>query len=222
MGWTSLSRQKGLTDREFFENEFPTMLGAHGRIVACATMPGSEGRVFYAAVANTSDAPRKPGETWALVVLMHWTPRSCWNFAYKEMSEESGPSEANAPAAVLDALTATGNDYAIEWRAACRANLAARAARPKVKPGDTVVFAVPMTFNSGRTLSELVFVGRNVFAVPGGGGQCQVSKWRERAFTVQPAPPRAAGVCSQCGPGHDRGDGRCGRHGKRIAAAAVR
>jgi hypothetical protein len=28
----------------------------------------------------------------------------------------------------------------------------------------------------------------------------------------------SAGVCSQCKPGHDRGDGRCGRHGKTIDA----
>jgi hypothetical protein len=29
------------------------------------------------------------------------------------------------------------------------------------------------------------------------------------------------GECSQCSPGHDRGDGRCARHGKTIAALAA-
>lgn len=32
---------------------------------------------------------------------------------------------------------------------------------------------------------------------------------------------RAARVCSQCGPGHDDGTGRCERHGKLIAGLAV-
>jgi len=62
MGWTTLHRNPGMSDREFFETEFPNALTRDGEILACATV----GRVFYAAVRT-----RESGQVWALVVLLH-------------------------------------------------------------------------------------------------------------------------------------------------------
>jgi len=187
MGWTGLHRQPGLSDREFFEREFPIALGEHGQIVACATRPGMDGnRVFYAAVRNNPDAPHAPGQTWALVVLTHRSG-GYHNFAYKEMGETMGPAEDDAPAAVLDALTPTDNQWANEWRGRCRANLARRAARPTVKRGDVVGFAQPLAFANGETLSELVFVERTTFTKPDSAVRYRVPRWREREHTVRKA-----------------------------------
>jgi hypothetical protein len=96
MGATSVHREPGMTDREFFEGELPETLTQRGEILACASV----GNVFYAAVRNNED-----GRVWALVVLMTRT-RDYWNFTYKEMSEREGPCRASrCPAKVLDLLS---------------------------------------------------------------------------------------------------------------------
>ncbi len=193
MGSTSLRRPAGLSDREFFEREFPTTLGERGRIVACATQRvvggGEWHRVFYAAVRNTDDAPHAPGQTWALVVLMHWQRgrNVHFNFTYKDLSDESGPGEDEAPAAVLDALSPTDHEYALDWRKRCRANLAWAAAQPRAKRGDVVVFLHPLRFGNGETLTDLVLVERSTFTRPGTSFRYRVPNWRRRVYTVRAA-----------------------------------
>lgn len=64
-----------------------------------------------------------------------------------------GPAEADAPAAVLDALTPTDNEDALEWRRRCRANLAHRAAVRQrlrgVTDGVVIRTAVLLPFENG-------------------------------------------------------------------------
>ena len=146
MGWTGMHREKGLSDREFFEREFPVMLTQRGRIVACA----SKGGVFYAAVRNHDDADYMPGKTWALVVLKQWS-RGEWNFAYKEMSEAMGPAEDECPPHILDLLSPTHSQWANEWRQRCRA-VAEKQARSKLTAGDVIVMARALTFTNGQSV----------------------------------------------------------------------
>lgn len=127
MGWTSYHRPVGETDRDHFSREL--LRDSDHEIVECATVR----RVFYAAVRTKST-----GEVWALIVLIRRSPGGDFNFAYKDMSETMGPAEASAPAKVLDALSPTTNEYALEWRAKCRERLTRRAeVRRRVK--DVVV-----------------------------------------------------------------------------------
>ena len=180
MGWTGTYRAPGITDRAFFEREFPTMLTQYGEVVACATVRGA----FYAAVRNNDTGPYLPGETWALVVLIR-RGRGDYNFTYKEMDENMGPGVDDAPAAVLDALSPTDHEHAAPWRARCRANLAAKAARPTVKRGSTVTFAVPVTFISGATLQTFTFVERSTFQ--NDTRRYHIRSWRARQYAVRSA-----------------------------------
>src|SRR3546814_944011 len=70
-----------------------------------------------------------PGIGFALVCLVRWNPRSRdgHQFGYKDMSENMGPCEADCPAAILELLSPTDHEYALDWRARCRANLVLRA-----------------------------------------------------------------------------------------------
>lgn len=174
MGWTSMHREPGQSDRAFFETEFPQTLTVQGEIVACATVNS----VFYAAVRNHADS-----RVWALVVLIKRT-RDYYNFTYKEMDESVGPADHGAPAAVLDALTETEHEYALAWRAKCREMLARRAAAAKVKPGDTVTFAQPLQFQNGDELSTFKFRRRSTFFSPETLGTYHITGWRDRTFTV--------------------------------------
>jgi hypothetical protein len=179
VGWTTLHRKPGMSDREFFENEFPTTLVEHGEIVACSTVRN----VFYAAVRNNDKAAYEPGKTWALVVLIQRT-RGHYNFGYKEMDETMGPYESHAPAKVLDALSSTDNENAIAWRQDCRTNLAAKATRSKVQRGDTVIFDPPIAFTDGTTHSRMIFESHSTFASPETYLRYRVSNWRQHSYTV--------------------------------------
>lgn len=166
MGATGTHREKGMSDREFFEKELPIGLTQHGRVLDCATMPtsGEWQRVFYAAVQNNDDAPYAPGKTWALVVLMHWSPNADYfNFTYKDMSDESGPAEDLCPARILDLLSPTDSEYAVEWRKRCREN-AAKKARAKLKVGDVIAFDSPYTFANDRKVRRFRFLGKRAWA----------------------------------------------------------
>ncbi len=186
MGWTTTFREPGMSDRAFFEREFTAFGSGRREILACATVRN----VFYAAVRENGPIPEgggKLGEVWALVVLMQRT-RGVMNFGYKDMSESMGPVEAKAPASVLDQLTPTTNEYALEWRRRCREAIAYRAALPKVKRGDTVTFARPLTFGNGATVSTFTFLERTTFrAEEGNAFVCRIPKWRDRAHTVTQA-----------------------------------
>lgn len=46
-----------------------------------------------------------------------------FNFSYKDMCESAGPYRYNCPKGILDLLTATDNEYAINWRNKCRENI---------------------------------------------------------------------------------------------------
>lgn len=116
MGWIAYHRPDGENDREQFQRELFT--NTDDEIVKCA----SKNNVFYAAVRTEST-----GEVRALVVLMrHVSGERNFNFNYKDLEESAGPVAAEAPAEVLDALTPTDNEYALDWRKRCRENLIAK------------------------------------------------------------------------------------------------
>lgn len=190
MGWVSYHRAKGETDRAHFEREL--LRNPDYEIVQCA----SKNRVFYAAVRTIST-----GEVWALVVLMQWT-RGQFNFAYKDLDETMGPAAADAPAAVLDALTPTDHDYAVEWRERCRANLARRAAARErlrgVTDGVIIRTATPLRFENGlqaRLFRCVHRAGRTIRwqAITDEGTRfpCRLgARWAEQ-YTWEIAPPAA-------------------------------
>lgn len=192
MGWVSYYRAKGETDRTHFEREL--LSGPDYEIAQCASI----NRVFYAAVRTIST-----GEVWALVVLMRWT-RGRFNFAYKDLDETMGPAEADAPAAVLDALTPTDHEYALEWRQRCRANLAHRAAarqrQREVTAGVVIQTAAALLFENGlqARLFECVHrSGRRIRwqAITDDGTRfpCRLgSRWAER-YSWEIIPAAAAG-----------------------------
>lgn len=134
MGTIGTERPKGVTNRKFFEDELMSsdyvVLKDH-----------SAGGYWYAAIQD-----RRTGEVFAAVVKYYWVNsryEPC-NFFYKSMDETMGPFAWDAPDALLDLLSPTGNEYALEWRSKCRENNAAKNQRRKtlkrvdLQPGDRV------------------------------------------------------------------------------------
>lgn len=96
-------------------------------------------KTFYAAVERI-DKTSGAREVWAAVFLLGYWRSGNENFGWKDMDETMGPVEAQCPERILDLLTPTDNENALDWRARCRAYHAARKSRPKIAVGCTVVY----------------------------------------------------------------------------------
>jgi hypothetical protein len=172
MGWYYQQRDKGQSNKDYFEREFPSI-----RILDCATVK----HTFYAA-AERRDSP---GEVFALVILINWAPGDRFNFGYKDMDETMGPCECECPARILDLLTPTASEWANTWRASCRAHADKMAAKPRVKTGDLVRFATPIRFTSGVELDTFRFEKRSTFTDVGGYRRFNLGgDWRQLEFEI--------------------------------------
>lgn len=123
MGWTYTANrfysEADLT--EFFQEN---LIGS--TILASAVVDN----VFYAAVSS----PKKPAKVWAYIALLDFLEEDededGMRFGFKEMDETSGPAARTCPAKILDLLTPTDHQWALEWRFACRQNLAGELTSP--------------------------------------------------------------------------------------------
>ena len=193
MGWlfmpfTSMgghTSAKSYLDAQFTYERTQEDGSKRGLKVLASSCPAN--RVYYAAAQVMTDGIG--GEVFAVVCLVRWNPRSAdgHQFGYKDMDESMGPCEADCPARVLDLLTPTDRDHAIEWRARCRANLVQRAR--KLADGDRIRLPDPMTFTDGHVAQEFLVCkrGRRTFLRdPETGGFYRISRFMQRPWTIVP------------------------------------
>jgi len=171
MGWTLIEyRPPGESHESFFARE---LLGPGQEIIAAAHVAGIGG-TFYAAVREEVS-----GEVWALVVLT--SGRSGSRFGWKEMQEFQGPPPCDCPAHVLDVLSPTTNEHALEWRSRCRARLQEMAA---VIPGVRIRFEFNYLTPEGPCCDfEVVEPERDRFRGPG-ETVYRLTGWRRENFEV--------------------------------------
>jgi hypothetical protein len=179
-----------MSDRAFFEQEFPLGLTEHGRVLDCATVANT----FYAVVQNNESAGGIDADrAWMLVVLIQRTRAEYFNFTYKEMSEEMGPNEARCPRRLLELieiLRPEPGEYAANWRKSCWENIHKADAAKQVKAGTHVFFKNAITFTDDTTASEFQFVKRSTFrkcinGIPG-YGLYRITNWRQKSFALEP------------------------------------
>jgi len=141
MGWLYMKSLKGHSGpRQYLDAQFtherPDLIS---KVLRSALV---DMRVYYAAVEQVRVATGQR-EVWAAICLVRYNPRDPegYIFGYKDMEESMGPCESNCPAPILDLLTPTDREYAVQWRARCRENTVARRTRaskrePARWPGD--------------------------------------------------------------------------------------
>lgn len=178
MGSIFTHRDKGISNDEWFAKE---CFGEGRTILASATIKGT----YFAAVREDAT-----GEVWAAVILTYRSPRSHHNFGWKSMTETMGPGDYDCPAKVLDLLTETDDKYALEWRAACRARIAKKAALPKLVDGMKIRIPAGLTFiphGVRHDCYEFTYVKhprrRNVFRTEQ-GFLVRLPDWQNYSFEV--------------------------------------
>jgi hypothetical protein len=177
------------TPRAYLDNQFTYLREDHRLTVLASSMVGS---TYYAACERVES--NKDREVFAIVCLTKHNPRSTDGhvFGYKDMTEYMGPCESECPASILDALTDTDSEYAMDWRARCRANLIRRKlqqAKPTPKPGQTIIFDEPMRFSDGTVRARFEVVANPkgktpLFRDPESRAICRIPAFRKRAYRV--------------------------------------
>jgi hypothetical protein len=160
MGWLYMQGLGGFdTPRAYLDNQFTYVRETHRLAVLASALVGL--RTYYAAIERTETT----GDciVFGVVCLVNYNPRAVdgYTFGYKDMDETAGPHQSDCPAQILDLLTPTDHDYALQWRGRCRARLGERqllAARPTPRPGQTVIFDPPLCLSNGRTVSRFEVV----------------------------------------------------------------
>lgn len=185
MGWTYAEKEPETSVREFFDQEFA---GDHTRILDCAVV---ELRTAYLAVESTTSVTGDR-RVFAVVCLLDYCSRDRFNFGYKDMSEEMGPVEDHCPERILDLLSPTGYEYALDWRARCRKRIEHRNKLPALKTGCYLLLNQPLTFADGRSRGVFYIADarKGRFTADDGVG-CSIprSRLRSMGYTVQQTRP---------------------------------
>ena len=181
MGWMCTHKDKSESVTDFIAKSGVlrfTQVGFEYKILASVLVARSE---HYAAIERVETATGKR-EVWASVILIDLAKvaGSNHNICYKDMDETANPYYVRCPARILDLLTPTENELALEWRKNCRALLAEKAAIPAFKPGLKLEFQKPVTFPNGFKATELEVEyteGARVYVVePKSGNSSWLSK----------------------------------------------
>jgi hypothetical protein len=133
---------------------------------------------YYAAVEHTK--PTGERIVFAAVTLLQFTHGE---FCRKDLDETCGPTERECPERILDLLTPTDSEFALQWRWDCRA-FHARKADNKVVDGATVKL-------NGSWVGTDTFIAHKVrggwrFQPVNGLGAYKLRGWRSRIVAVTP------------------------------------
>lgn len=194
MGWLFMTDLRGHAGpREYLDAQFTYQ---HGESRCRVLRSGLVAMRTYYAAAEI-EGPGRPKAVVGLVCLVRYNPRDRegYIFGYKDMDETMGPVESRCPGAILDLLTPTENEQALAWRARCRQALLGRASKPKLRHGQTVVFAEPLTFVDGAQYERLTVIisprrPRAVRFAPVGEtiARYRISNLKSRSYRVETAP----------------------------------
>lgn len=193
MGWLYMNSLGGFSSpKAYLEDQFAYTNDARtSRILRSALVAM---RTWYGACERI-DKTTGAREVFAIVCLVHYNPRSKDGhvFGFKDMTEHMGPCEASCPAAILDLLTPTGDEHALNWRERCRKAIE-QSRRAVLQDGDLIVFAQEITFTDGQKSRRFRVAKRGrrmVFQIPGPNGEpgrqlYQIRNWKTARWTVVP------------------------------------
>ena len=104
------------------------------------------------------DIPEHEQQVFAVVFLTSVDNKSYYNFAYKDMDESCGPCQCDCPKGILDLLSPTESEYALQWRKQCYENLTQKKnpnALSKLPVGSIVKVIMPFDTNYFRKGDEV-------------------------------------------------------------------
>lgn len=170
MGWTSYEatyfKKNGDIDRKAeCDAYFMSDNAGHYKVVKSSM----KGTVYYAAVTTLTkyigkdengksmyeSIPEDKQEVWAAVFLTR-TEEGRY-FCYKDQDETAGPCEDHCPKCILDLLSNTNHELALDWRKRCRKNIQKSNKLSKLdrlKNGSVIRFPSILSFTNGINVGD--------------------------------------------------------------------
>ena len=99
------------------------------------------GSTYYAAIRRT-DKETGESHVFGCVCLTSVDMKDYFNFSYKDMEESMGPYNYDCPASILDLLSPTDNEYALNWRQKCREKKSSKNTLGKLPVGTVIEYAL--------------------------------------------------------------------------------
>ena len=124
MGWTFIQKPSNVKD--YIANDLLTWSNDLPTTYRVLDVKIVKMREAYAAVESVHKETGKR-DVFAVIFLLDYRKDDYYDFGYKDMDETCGPYARNCPVSILNLLTETDNEHALEWRAACRKNAAHKA-----------------------------------------------------------------------------------------------
>ena len=196
MGWLFMQSLKGHeTPKAYLDAQFTYARPDSTVRVLKSALVGL--RTYYAAVEHLTTGGER--SVFAVVCLVRYNPRDRegYVFGYKDMEESMGPYECDCPAQILDLLTPTDAQHALQWRARCRENAAARrakAAKPSPRAGQVIVFDEPLSFSDGRSFQRLEVIANPrshrtvLFRAPSSSSLYRIPNIKSRSYRLVDPP----------------------------------
>ena len=190
MGWTFTHREKGVTNLDWFREQWCP--SEPDRLIDMATVGGAFKGVAFGAYRSSAFADGIE-RVIGIVALTQWVPNDYYNFGWKEIDEGQGPCEDNCPERIFNLLTplpadqedpSVDGNWAAQWRQRVEANIAKKKAEPKVKPGTKIRF--PSWRYTGGDYGIVEYVGgrrgQNLFRTS--RGMVRFRGWRTGPYEV--------------------------------------
>jgi len=197
MGWLYMKSLKGHSGpRQYLDAQFTYERPDATSKVLLSALVGM--RVYYAAVEQVRKATGAR-EVWVLICLVRYNPHDPegYIFGYKDMEESMGPYECDCPERILDLLTPTDRQHALQWRERCRESVTVRrvkAKKPSPRAGQMIVFDEPLSFTDGRSFDRLEVIANPrghrtvLFRAPGSTSLYRIPSIKSRVYRLIDPP----------------------------------
>ena len=158
MGWTSYNMNQPI--KEWFKEQWDYENSDY-EVIDSALV---KRHTLYGAVKQKST-----GKVFCAVFLIRWSPKSWYNFSYKDMTEFAGPCEDECPEKIFKLLTPLNDDndpngWAREWRKRVE-KVHVRRKKLKEAKGKVIKTKDPVEFSNGATYQYFKKVGRRYYTM---------------------------------------------------------
>ena len=120
MGWTSYNAEfykNGKVDRKAEMDNRWTQEESEKYPKLRVLKSSMVGNIYYAAIEISRGG--KVEEVFATTAITSTNMKDYYNFSYKDLDETMGGCNYDCPVGILNLLTPTDNEYALQWRAEC-------------------------------------------------------------------------------------------------------
>lgn len=174
MGWTFTHKPESMPIKAFFEEKF-NCDNEHGTwvVLDCAVVRLCTAYLAIRWLNKTIQQENVVG----VVCHLAYRRSDYYNFGYKDVCETSGPCASEAPKRILELLSPTDEEWALQWRARCWEKIQKNQARPRLSKGKIIRHKTQaLTFRDGAKRRYFEVIKRGCYRSLDDNRLCKLSR----------------------------------------------